>query len=80
MAQRKTLTRRQLAADLLEIAETLEGADVTAVYIARLWLRDLAKTLPAPHALDVVDAEDRGYHARLRLENRFGVTENQAAT
>lgn len=80
MAQRKSLTRRQLAADLLEIAETLDRADVTAVYIARLWLRDLAKTLPVPHALDIVDAEDRGYHARLRVENRFGVTDSQAVT
>jgi len=80
MAQRKSLNRRQFAADLLEIAETLVAADVTSVYIARLWLLDLAKTLPAPGELDIVDAEDRSYHARVRMENCLGVTDSQAVT
>jgi len=80
MTQRKSLNRRQFAADLLEIAETLVTADVTSVYIARLWLLELTKALPAPRELDIVDAEDRSYHARVRMENRLGVIDSQAIT
>ena len=80
MAYRKGLDKRQLAADLLEIADTLERGDVTSVYLARLWLRDLAKALPVPRRLDVVDAEDRSYHARSRIESQFGVIDSQAVT
>jgi hypothetical protein len=80
MAQKRSLDRRQLAADLLEIAATLERGDVTSVYIARVWLQDLARALPVPRELDVVDAEDRSYNTRTRIENQFGVTDSQAVT
>ena len=78
--RRTGLDKRQLAADLLEIVATLERGDVTSVYLARLWLQDLAAALPAPRRLDVVDAEDRSYNARARIENQFGVTDSQAVT
>lgn len=80
MAGRKGLDKRQLAADVLEIAAMLERGDVASVYIARLWLQDLARALPVPRHLDIVDAEDRSYNARARIENQFGVTDSQAVT
>lgn len=80
MAHKRSLDRRQLAADLLEIVATLERGDITSVYIAKVWLQDLAKTLPAPRELDVVDADDRSYNTRIRIENQLGVTDSQAVT
>jgi hypothetical protein len=80
VTQRKTLNQRQLAADLLEIAATLKDADVTAIYIARLWLLDLANALPQPRELDIVDAEERSYHARVHMENHMGITDSQAVS
>lgn len=74
MARKRSLDRRQLAADLLEIKAMLEQGDVTSVYLAKVWLQELAQTLPVPRQLDVVDAKDRSRNDRIRITNELGLT------